>query len=71
MMKGSRASWVTITAWSGFVLLMLLHVDFWRSQRAVLHFGWLPEDVLYRLLWMVLAWGYLVFFTKWVWKGGE
>lgn len=54
-------------AWTGLILLLILHLDFWRPQRAVLYFGWLPEDMAYRLAWMVLAWVYLVYFTLKVW----
>lgn len=54
-------------AWAGFVLLIVLHLDFWRPQRAVLYFGWLPEDLAYRLVWMLAAWLYLLFFIAKVW----
>ena len=55
-------------AWGGFLLLIGLHLDFWREQRPVLYFGWIPEDMAYRLLWMGLAWLYLVYFTTYVWR---
>lgn len=55
-------------AWAGFILLIVLHLDFWRPQRAVLYFGWLPEDLAYRLLWMLAAWVYLLFFTAKIWR---
>ncbi len=64
-----RPTWVTVVAWVGFGILLVLHLDFWRPQRPVLYFDWLPEDLLYRLVWMGLAWVYLVFFTTRVWKG--
>lgn len=56
-----------LIAWAGLILLLVLHLDFWRPQRAVLYFGWLPEDMAWRLAWMVLAWIYLVYFTLKVW----
>lgn len=54
--------------WVGFLLLLILHLDFWRPQRLVLYFGWLPEEMAYRLLWMLLAWLYLLYFTARVWR---
>ena len=54
--------------WGGFLLLIGLHLDFWREQRPVLYFGWIPEDMAYRLAWMVLAWLYLMYFTRYVWR---
>jgi hypothetical protein len=53
------------------VVLLVLHVDFWRPQRPLLYFGWLPEELAYRLLWMVAAAAYLFFFTARVWRGDE
>lgn len=56
------------TAWLGALTLLLLHLDFWRSQRPTLWFGWMPEELLYRLLWMFLAWLYLLFFCARIWR---
>ena len=58
-------------AWIGFGILLVLHLDFWRPQRAVVHLGWLPEELLYRLGWIVLAWLYLVYVCGFVWKREE
>ena len=58
-------------AWIGGLLLVLLHLDFWRPQSPTLVFGWLPMDMAYRLGWLLLAWGYLVFFTHKVWSEEE
>ena len=55
-------------AWIGFVILIVLHLDFWRPQRMVLYFGWLPEEIAYRLLWIALAFLYLVYFCTFVWQ---
>ncbi len=60
-----KPKWI---AWISLIVLIALHLDFWRPQRAVLYFGWLPEDVAYRLGWMFLAWLFLLFFTRYVWK---
>ena len=51
-----RERWL---AWLGFAALLALHLDFWRPQRARLWFGWMPEEILWRLGWMALAWLYL------------
>ena len=55
-------------AWAGGLLLVALHLDFWRPQRAELWLGWLPEDMAYRLSWMLAAFLYLLFFTTRVWR---
>lgn len=56
------------TGWLGFALLAFLHVDFWRSSPPTLHFGWVPEELLYRLGWIVLAWLYLCFVCARLWR---
>ena len=60
-----KPKWI---AWVSLVTLLVLHLDSWRPQRPVLYFSWLPEDVAYRLGWMLLAWLFLLFFTRYVWK---
>jgi len=55
-------------AWIGELLLLFLHLDFWRPQRAELYFGWMPEEIAYRLVWMALATAWLVFFCARVWR---
>jgi len=55
-------------AWGGFLALLGLHLDFWRPQRVVLWFGWMPEELAYRLAWMALAWIYLVHVCAVVWR---
>ena len=54
-------------AWAGFVFLLALHLDFWRPLGTTLYFGWLPEELGYRLLWIFLTWLYLLCFTAWLW----
>jgi len=66
-MKPRRIA-VTITAWAGFLLLVVLHVDWWRPQRVEPWFGWMPEELAWRLGWMALATAYLFFFCTWVWR---
>jgi hypothetical protein len=50
-----------VAAWIGFLVLLALHLDFWRPQRVRLWAGWLPEELAWRLGWMALAWAYLLF----------
>jgi hypothetical protein len=57
-----------LVAWAGLALLLVLHLDFWRPRRPLLYFGWLPEELAYRVLWMVAASVYLLFFTARVWR---
>ena len=55
-------------ALAGFAALMLLHLDLWRPLPPGPYFGWMPEELLFRLLWMGLAWVYLLWFTAAVWR---
>ncbi len=60
-----------VIAWTGAGLLLILHLDFWRPQRVVLYGGWLPEELLYRLVWMLLAWLYLMYFCARIWRSNS
>lgn len=55
-------------AWAGGLALVVLHLDFWRPQRAVLHLGWVPEELLWRVGWMVLAGLYVLWLCAAVWR---
>ena len=57
-----------LLAWAGGLLLLVLHNDAWRTQRVRLYLGWLPEELLWRLGWMALAWLYLLWFCARVWR---
>jgi len=50
---------------------MLLHLDFWRPQRVVVYMGWIPEELLYRCVWMLFAWAYLLYVCKVHWRVDE
>ncbi len=60
-----------LLAWFGALLLLALHLDFWRPQRARIVLGWVPEELLWRLVWMGLAWLYLLFFCARIWRREE
>ena len=64
-MPRKRSQWI---AWLGGMILLVLHFDFWRVQRAELYFGWLPEELAYRVTWLLLAWVYLLYFCAVVWR---
>jgi hypothetical protein len=55
-------------AWISAIVLLVLHLDFWRVQRPVLYWGWLPEELLYRMMWLGLAWVFLLFFCRFIWR---
>ena len=55
-------------AWLGFVVLVFLHLDFWRPQRVELYWGWLPEEMAYRILWFIGDWLYVLYICGWVWQ---
>ncbi len=63
---GRRAT--LLLAWGGFLVLLVLHLDFWRPQRPVLLLGWIPEELAYRFGWIALAWLYLCFVCARVWR---
>ena len=66
-MTRAIVKWHSVIGVGGFALLLFLHLDFWRPRSSELYFGWLPEELGYRVLWMLLAWAYLVFFCRWLW----
>lgn len=37
----------------------------------MLHFGWMPEELLWRLAWMAAAWLYLLWFCRAIWRDDE
>ena len=51
-----------------FAGLILAHLDVWRTERDQLWFGWLPEELLWRLLWMAGAMLFIVHFASRVWR---
>jgi len=65
---GSPSRAVRALAWIGFLALLILHLDFWRPRGSGIWFGWMPEELAWRLGWIVLAVGYLLFFTTAVWR---
>lgn len=58
-------------AWGGFAILVALHLDVFGSPGAELRLGWLPDELAYRLVWILLAWGYLLFLCTRLWPEGE
>ena len=60
-----------LAAVAGLLALLCLHLDLWRPLPQGPWFGWMPEELLFRLLWMGLAWLYLLWFTAFVWREEE
>ena len=67
-MTRGRELALRIVAIVGVVVLLLLHLDVWRPLPAGPWFGWMPEELLFRLLWMLLAWAYLLWFVRFIWR---
>ncbi len=53
---------------TGFLVLVVLHLDFWRPQSPRLLLGWLPQELAYRIAFIVLAWIYILWVCGWVWR---
>ena len=51
----------------GFVVLVVLHLDFWRPQSGQLLLGWLPVELAYRIAYVILAWIYMLWICSRVW----
>ena len=50
------------------VALLVLHVDVWNQGRGgELVLGFIPYDLAYHLLWMLMAWAAVVYMTIFVW----
>ncbi|QDU66418.1 hypothetical protein [Engelhardtia mirabilis] len=62
---------VDYVAWTGALVLVALHLDFWRTAQPRLIAGLVPEELAWRLAWMVLATAYLFWFTARVWRERE
>ncbi|MFT4540541.1 MAG: hypothetical protein ACI841_001285 [Planctomycetota bacterium] len=62
----TRGSHSRIALGSALVLLAL-HLDFWRPQRLEVWFGWIPEELLWRLAWMALAVFWILYASRYVW----
>jgi hypothetical protein len=56
---------------AGLVGLLVLHFDFWRPRDWPGAVGGVPGELVYRLLWMALAYVYLAGFLHVVWRERE
>ena len=56
-----------VVAGIGLLVLLVLHLDFWRGERHAVLLGWLPEELAYRLVWILLAFLFLLYFCARVW----
>lgn len=55
----------------GLAALLVLHFDFWRPGGWPGSVGGLPGELVYRLAWMALAYAYLAWFLRVVWRERE
>ena len=53
----------TLAAVAMGAVLFGLHLDVWRGPRPGLWWGWLPEEIGLRLIWMALTTAYLWWLT--------
>lgn len=58
-------------AWAGLGALLALHLDLWRPRLGERVIGGLPEELVWRLAWMALAWAYLLWFLRHAWREEE
>ena len=57
-----------VLAWVFGAALVALHLDFWRESEPRLIAGLLPEELAWRLAWMVGAFVYLLWLTTALWR---
>ncbi len=55
----------------GSLLVVVLHLDFWRPRGGLLLWGWLPEELAYRVAVLLLAWAVMLFICGRVWREDE
>ena len=60
-----------VVAALGLLGLLFLHIDFWRVRRPRVYMDWMPEELVYRLVWVALAWLYLLYVCRFVWRPGS
>ncbi len=68
--KNVRRMPTTLTktiAWAGALALLGLHLDFWRDRGTALLMGWMPQELAWRMGWMLLSTLYLIWFCRAVW----
>jgi hypothetical protein len=49
--------------WCALALLLFLHHDSWRERTDALRFGFLPDELVWRLCWIVAAVAWLFWLT--------
>lgn len=58
----------SITAWLLGLALVAAHMLVPPGREGVLHLGWIPDELAWRLAWMALAGIYLAWFCGSVWR---
>ena len=64
-MTRRTALWI---AWIAGFALVVLHLDYWRGPGGPLLWGWLPSELAYRVVYVGLAWAYILFVCRYVWR---
>tara|TARA_Y100000310_G_C20025011_1_gene509182 strand:+ start:283 stop:495 length:213 start_codon:yes stop_codon:yes gene_type:complete len=58
--------------WTAVVILSILHVDFFNHGiEDPLLFGWLPIDLAYHFLWVVVAAALVFYFAHFIWRAPD
>lgn len=61
------ARWV----WLSFPFVLLTHFDFWRVAEPTLIGGWLPPELAWRIVYIFLAWFWIMALCRWAWPGED
>lgn len=67
-MRPSSSSRRVTIAWVLGALLVAAHLVSPAGRAGVLHLGWIPDELAWRLAWMLLAWLYLEWFCRTIWR---
>ena len=60
-----------VLASASAAILLVAHLDFWRPQRALLLLGWIPEELAWRLGWMLLAGIWIHYACATIWRAED
>ena len=70
--RRARARITTPAAWVGGLALVAVHVGGVEpGPDAPPLAGWVPAELAWRLLWILLAWLYLLWFCAFAWRAGD
>ncbi|MHC4948555.1 MAG: hypothetical protein ACYTG1_09865 [Planctomycetota bacterium] len=64
-MTRRTALWI---AWIAGLVLVALHLDYYRAGDGPLRWGWVPDELAWRVGSIGLAWAYILFVCRYVWR---